>query len=356
MLVGGAPFPEPEELPDDLAGLRRRSGLFLSDLEWKAGTQRLIEAMRHVLGVADAPIEDKRVQQVVAETQAASKAPPVAATAAASSLPAAVLPLALGGAALLTVGLFMRWDKGHHSFLQNDFGGRLEHGGAFTSLAPIGIVVAAVLGLLLVLKPDTRAMGAGVLFGAGIAGGATYLAVLQAGHARPGATVGLLGALAGSVLVLVAGLIAGRTTADVARSRAAGAAISALAGAVLMVIATAIAFNGGGDSKTSHKVADSFDAAFDPVVTSLAIAAIAVLLLRPWRHLELSAGLLTLGCLDALLWVRYLAVPIFEDSKVGSFGPGGLVGLLGAGLVIVGGYLGLQGSRAYAASPVAVQP
>jgi hypothetical protein len=167
----------------------------------------------------------------------------------------------------------------------------------------------------------------------------------------------VLGALTGSVLVLLAGLIAGRATHTIEEStRAVGAAVSALIGAAVMIVATAIPFNGGGSDIGAQRVARSFDEAFDPVVTALAIAIIAILLLRPWRHVELSAALLTLGLLDALLWVRYLVVPLLEDSSVASFGAGGLVGLLGAGLVIVGGYLGLQGSRAYAASPVAVQP
>ena len=46
VLVGGAAFPEPEELPSDLEGLRRRNGLIISDVEWRAGTQHLVEAIR----------------------------------------------------------------------------------------------------------------------------------------------------------------------------------------------------------------------------------------------------------------------------------------------------------------------
>ena len=65
------------------------------------------------------------------------------------------------GAALLALGLFLRWDAGGRSFLQNDFGNTLSYGGASTSLAPIGIIAAAVVGALLARNQSTRAVGAG---------------------------------------------------------------------------------------------------------------------------------------------------------------------------------------------------
>jgi len=360
VLVGGATFPEPEELPEDLAGLRRRSGLVLSDLEWRAGTERLIEAVQHVLGMADAPSEDAALQQVVEETQRPPEGRSRPAVESEQALPVFVLPFALGGAVLLAVGLFVRWHGKDavqsHSFVQNDFGGHLQHGGAFTSLAPIGIVVAAALGALLARKPSMRAVGAGVLIGAGVAGAVKYLRVFSAADSPTrSATIGLLAAIAGGVLVFAAGLIASRATHRIESPPCAAGAMAAIAGAVVMVIATVIPYNGGGDEE-ARKVARSLNEAFDPVATSLAIAIIALLLLRPWRHAELSAALLTLGCLDALLWVRYLAVPVLEDSSVGSFGPGGVVGLLGAGLVLFGGSLGLKGSKAYGSTPLPVQP
>jgi TIR domain len=356
VLVGGAPFPEPEELPDDLAGLRRRNGLMLSDLEWKAGTQHLVDAIRHVLGIAEEPVQNQVVQQVVQEAQSPPDDVVVPAREGPAPLPAAALPLVFGGAVLLAVGLFMRWHgrndpSSYHSFLQNDFGGAHPHGGALTSLGPIGIVVAAVLGALLARKPATRAMGAGVLLGAGIAGAAKYLYVLRAADdPTTGVTIGLLVAVAGGVLVLVASVIVARATPKTESPRCVAGAVSAVAGAAAMIVATHIAYNGANDKTLSGTEA------FDPVATSIAIALMAGLLLRPWRHMELSAALLTLGALDALLWVRYLGVPLLGGSDAGSLGAGGLVGLAGAGLVLLGGYLGLQGSKEYAAAPAAAQP
>jgi hypothetical protein len=343
VLVGGAPFPEPEELPDDLEGLRRRNGLIISDVEWRAGTQHLVEAIRHVLST---PVLDQ-----VVETTPSQPAPaPVPATG--ETAHGAVLPLALVGAALLAVGLFVRWhgadSSGSHTFLQNDFDGALSYGGALTAPAPIGIVVAAVLGALLARSPSSRALGAGVLLGAGFAGAVKYLYVLGAAHdPTTGAIIGSLAAIGGSVLVLLAGAISARAVPRVHSPRCVSGAVAAGAGAAAMIIATQLSYNG-----TSDKTLSSVET-LEPVATSIAIALVAALLLRPWRHVELSAFLLTLGALDGLLWIRYLGVPILRDSG-GSFGPGGAIGLAGAVLVVLGGCLGLQGAKAEVeAAPVA---
>ena len=334
VLVGGAKMPQAEELPDDLKALALRNSLEINDLHWESGRERLFTTIERVLGVSP-PIP-------------APPPPPVEE----ASLPSVVLPLALVGAGMLAIGLFMRWDVGGHSFLQNDFGGTLSNGGVFTALAPIAIVVAAVVGALLTRAESTRAVGVGVLFGAGIAGVVKYLRVLLAeNEPSAGVTIGVLVALAGGILVLGAGFFAARATTRVESERNARAAIAGIAGAATMAVATAIPFNGGGASGNTHKLTRTFDEAFDPIVTSLAIVFIAALLLGRWRHAELSAAMLTLGALAALLWIRYFGVPLVQDSSVGSFGAGGLIGLAGALLVIVGGYLGLRGSTQHAVLP-----
>src|SRR6476646_6329062 len=102
VLVGGAAMPEADELPPDLAPLARRNGLTLTDLEWRAGVDRLTATIGQVLGV---PIStrDKR--------RATSTQP----------LSSAFLPLALGGPALLAVALFMPWNQGQ-TLLAPSFG------------------------------------------------------------------------------------------------------------------------------------------------------------------------------------------------------------------------------------------
>jgi hypothetical protein len=330
VLVGGAKMPQAEELPDDLKALAHRNSLDLNDLAWDSGREKLFMTIERVLGPSATPEPPAPIREPT---------PP---------LPTAVLPLAVVGAALLAVGLFMRWDAGRHSFLQNNFGGALPHGGVFTALAPVGIVVAAVLGAVLARSAGTRAVGVGVLFGAGLAGVVKYLRVLQAGHDQsPGVRIGVLLAIAGGVLVLAAAFLALQATLTRESDRNPSAAIFGIVGAVVMITATAIDFKGDGTDPRypAAKLARSFGEAFDPVMTSLLIGLIAALLFGRSRHAELSAALITLGALAALLWFRYLAVPVLEERWAGSFAPGGLVGLAGALLVVVGGLLGLRGSR-----------
>jgi TIR domain len=335
VIVGGAKMPQAEELPDDLKALALRNSLEINDRDWESAQERLFATIERVLGLAKPTPE-----------------PPAPIPETTPRLSPAVMPLALVGAGMLAVGLFLRWDSGGHSFLQNDFGGNLPNGGLFTALAPVGIVAAAVLGALLVRSAGTRAVGVGILFGAGIAGVVKYLRVLQAGHDKsPGVATGVLVALGGGALVLTAAVLALRATPARESARNATAAILGTAGAAVMVIAIPVPFNGGGSSGEEVRLSRSFEEGFDPTVTSLAIAVIAALLLGRWRHTELSAALLTLGGVAALLWFRYFAIPVFEDSSVGSFAPGGLIGLAGALLVIVGGYLGLRGSSQHAVLP-----
>jgi TIR domain len=350
VLVGGAQMPEAEELPEDLAELRRRSGLELSDLHWRAGTERLCVAIEHVLGTPDSTLDPVDV---------AAAALPVTpdeqeATTPAPSLSSAVLPLALAGAGLLTVGIFMRWDQGH-SFIQNDFGGNAPNGGAITGLAPIGVVVAALLGALTARTQTARAVGAGILLAAGFSGMVKYLRVLFAGHdSSTGAKLGILAALIGGALVLVAGILALRGTTPVESARHPTPALLGIAGAVVMAAAIGVPFNGGGPAVDEQKVTRSFDESFEVVMPAIAIALVAALLLGRWRHAELSAALLTLGVLAGLVWLRFLVIPLMLDSSVGSFGAGGLIGLVGAGLVVAAGIIGLQRSQAQPQSAAAI--
>jgi TIR domain len=334
VLVGGAAMPAADELPPDLAGLARRNGLAITDLDWRSGTDRLVETVERVLAVAREPREPREPPP--------EPIPRVHEPDSARSLPAVTVPLALGGAGLLTVGLFMRWSQGH-SFLQNDFGGNAPHGGVFTSLAPIGVVVAAVLGAVLARNPSNRRLGAGALLGAGIVGTAKYLGVLQAlSEASTGVTIGILGALAGNALVIAAAVLTFRATAPIEGVRDIRAACLCVAGAVTMIIATAVPFNGGGTALPAQKVARTFEEAFDPIVSSIAIIVIAALLLRPWRTRELSATVLTIAILNALLWVRYIGIPLIENSTIASFAAGGVVGLVGSGIAMLGALRQLQ--------------
>jgi cytochrome c biogenesis factor len=133
-----------------------------------------------------------------------------------------------------------------------------------------------------------------------------------------------------------------RATPAIESSRNIGAASLCIAGAAVMIVATAIPFNGGGPDLASQKVARTFAEEFDPIVSSIAIIVIAALLLRPWRTRELSATALTIAVLNALLWVRYIGIPLIEPSNIASFGVGGILGLAGAVLVVLGALRQLQ--------------
>ena len=170
------------------------------------------------------------------------------------SLSSIVVSLALGGAAMLAVGLFMRWDTGH-SFLQNNFGTALPHGGAITSLAPIGIVLAAVLGGVLVHEQATRAVGVGVLFAAGLRRCVKYLRVLQSDHARSaGVTVGVLVAMAGGLLVLAAAFLALRATKAHASSPTSPRRSWGIAGGLVMIARDGDRFQRWGHHQESARV------------------------------------------------------------------------------------------------------
>src|SRR5436190_12941924 len=94
VLVNGASMPAPEELPPDLAALSRRNGLEITDLDWRSGTDRLVETVERVLSVPHKPQEPR---------EPATRGPQPDS---ARSLPAVVVPLALAGAGLLAVGIF----------------------------------------------------------------------------------------------------------------------------------------------------------------------------------------------------------------------------------------------------------
>jgi hypothetical protein len=64
LLVGGARFPSPETLPDDLAPLLSRQGFELSDADWRTDVARLVDQIEYVLAVT--------FESVLEQMQAAS--------------------------------------------------------------------------------------------------------------------------------------------------------------------------------------------------------------------------------------------------------------------------------------------
>lgn len=94
VIVGGAKMPQAEELPDDLKALALRNSLEINDRDWESAQERLFATIERVLGLANATPEPS--------APIPEPTPPL--------LPA-VVPLALVGAGMLAVGLFLRWDS-----------------------------------------------------------------------------------------------------------------------------------------------------------------------------------------------------------------------------------------------------
>ncbi len=253
--------------------------------------------------------------------------------------------IALVGAALLAVGVVVRWDNGN-SFLQNSFGGNAPNGGAFTSLAPIAIVLGSVLGSALLRFGRTQMLGAGLLLGFGFAGAAKYISVAWAAwDASAGVLLGVLVALAGAGLVLGVGFRAGRSELSGHPQRPSAAMTAlALVGAALIIVGTAIPFNTGGPDLPADQVIleRSSQEAFDPIATALAIAVCGLLMLVPRGRTLWPVALMALGVASALLWVRYIGIPAIESERIAQPAAGGFVGLLGAVIAFVGGWLGYR--------------
>jgi hypothetical protein len=318
VLVGGAVMPTEDQLPSDLAALSRRNALVVSDLDWKSGAGKLVKTLEHVLG------EDSRRRDE------------------AGGVPRATLAIEILGVALLVLGTTLRAD----SFLHPDFGpANAPHLGFFTSIAPIGVVLAAIGALALSHTVWAPLFSLGLLLGCGLEGAAKYVGVLgmesASGASEARLTLGASLALVGS-LMLVA-MAAWRALAERRERPAAGGPVSlpvalVIFGAGLTVAGTLIPVNDGPEitQPTLIERADHWEA-FEPIaVAVLAVAASAILAARGSRLL--AAGvLLALGGLSALLWLRYVGVPILQPDTISSPAAGSFIGLAGAGLILVGG-------------------
>jgi TIR domain len=325
VLVGGAVMPTEEQLPSDLAALSSRHALVASDLDWEAGASRLVRTLEHVLG------QDGRRREGP------------------GGVLRAALALEILGAALLLLGTALRAD----SFLHPDFGaGNAPHLGFFTSVAPIGVVLAAIGALALSHTGWELGFSLGLLIGCGLDGAVKYVGVLgmesATGESEPRLTLGAGLALVGSLVL--AGVASWRAFAELRERPAAGrpaslsVALVAL-GASLTVAGTLIAVNDGPGitQPTLIERGDHWEA-FEPIAVAV-LAVLAAALLAGRRSRLLGAGVLVaLGTLSTLLWLRYVGVPILQPDTVSSPAAGSFIGLAGAGLILFGG--GFAAARA----------
>jgi hypothetical protein len=276
----------------------------------------LIQKLEHLL-----PLDDEEEHE---EKQEEAKTSVVA------------LVLALAGAAIFAVALFLEQPDGH-TFLANDFGGSAEHGGLFTSLAPLSLVIGAVVGALLLLRETTRRVGAGLLVGFGIAGLAKYAGV--AGYANSAEAHGQgydiwrwIPILLGGLVLVAAAVWAIRSTPWTdRRTNDLVPILLALAGAALIVVGCFVPFAHGGPEQT---IADRTWARIDPFVTAVAIAAVVFMPRRRGIRDLWFTALIALGIASSLLWVRYIGIPLIRGDSLGT---GAIIGLAGSILAIVAG-------------------
>jgi hypothetical protein len=334
VLVDGAEMPREEDLPADLAQLPRLQAHELrSDEYWESSEDRLVETVAGLLG-EDVP------------DHAPLPPPPPA-----PRRWAGLVPIGLVGVALLAVGLVVLWQ----TYITPGFRFLPEglEPGVFTAPAPLGVLAGALLALALVSREATTTwLRVGLLGGFAIEAGAKGLSLLGDSSSRVQGG-GLLWLAGGATLGIAAGIAArhltthapAEATTEPTRSPT---AFVALTGAAMLVVGAVIPFN---IAKGQDRIvaADAWLGA-DPLVTAAAVVLAVGLLLT--RRRSLAAGLLlALGIGSALLWVRYIGIPVAQWStpnEVASPQAGGFVGLAGSLLVFGAGW------RLAVARPVSV--
>jgi hypothetical protein len=259
-------------------------------------------------------------------------------------VPASVIASGLCGVALLAVGLILLWD----TYITPDFPFLPVAPGFFTAVAPLGVLGGALLAVTRV--SSERKVGwldVGLLAGFGFAAAAKGVSLLAESEGR--VKGGGLTWVAGGVLVGAAGVAAAvHLSKGVSTEREHGggaAAFVAVLGAAMLIVGAVIPFNVATPGGNRIVASDSWLGA-DPIGIALAIL-VAVALVFAGRR-RLAAGLLlALGFSGALLWVRYIGIPVAQwmhTEGVASPRLGGLIGLAG-GLLVFGAGLRLAASR-----------
>ncbi len=326
VLVDGAEMPSDDDLPVDLAQLPRRQAHHLrSDADWQSSENRLVETVAGLL------------REPVPGPGPAPPPPPPP-----PQRWAGLVATGLVGAALLVVGLVLLWQD----FITPGFK-FLPDGvpaGVFTSLAPLGVLAGALLALALVSREATTTwLRVGLLAGFAVEAAAKGLSLLGSSSSRVQGG-GLLWLFGGATLAVTAGIAARHlsksTPAEPSDQPMYGpTAVVALIGAAMLVVGALIPFNL--ENGTTDRIVAKLDwLAVDPIATAIAVVVAVGLLLA--RRRALAAGLLlALGICSALLWVRYVGIPVAQwstNENVASPQAGGFVGLAGSALVFCAGW------------------
>jgi len=321
VLVDGAEMPSERDLPAPLAKVATINALELRDGSyWRVGVDRLIERVAALLGETPAAAQPRE--------QRAPVPPP-------RRLGAAVAT-AVAGACLLAVGLLLLADV----YITPGFNFLPVPGGLFTAPGPLGVLLGSLVALARLRREAVGWLDVGLLAGFGFEAAAKGVSLLgdSAGRVQGGALVWTAG---GVVLVAAAGVAArrlGPTPTWPERPSAAVAAVGAVA-AALLVAGAVIPFNFATPGGNRIVANDSWAAA-DPIGTALGVL-VAVALAFAGRRRVAAGLLLALGLASALLWVRYVGIPVAQwvhEPDVASPRAGGVVGLAGSLVAAAAGW------------------
>ena len=251
----------------------------------------------------------------------------------------------LGAAAtsLFALGFAFPWDTRGRSWVDRQFSAVGWIADWLSALSPLALVVGAIAGLVLAYRPATRAFGAGLLIGLGLVATGKYgglllwLATLTEMRRAASLIVLTLVVAAGCCLVAVGVLLARRAPPERPATRSWSWLVVSLVvvGSALTLLGCVIPFNGGSDEDVAARAivpganneADSWLALDQALVV---LAALGALLVTRHSRTIASGILVAVGIASALLWVRYIGIPIAQKNTEGSAAPGGFVGLAGA--------------------------
>jgi hypothetical protein len=334
VLAGGATMPAAEELPADVAEITEHNALRVDNADWGTAAPRLVDAVRANLRTPPPPPPPPpRPRPRPDEDRGVEEKAEVAA-----------LLVALAGAALLVLGTVLRWDV----LIHPDFGGGdAPYLGTMIAPASFGVAVGAVYALLKAWRSGGGALATGLLLGFAVGGVLKYARLLgQDDPDHLGPSGALLLGLAGSV-VLTCVATYWLATKHVQKGNPGGVArrFLAAAGAVLIAAATFIPFNittPESDPERRVLIETSGWEAFEALVLA-AVIVLAVVLGSAIKQRVASGVFIALGLLGALLWLRYVGVPVLQmlhRDDLASVQAGGFVGLAGSVLVWVGGMAG----------------
>ena len=354
VLVKGAAMPPAAKLPEDLQPLRRRNALPITERQWRAGIEELIEALD---GVVTRPAPSAPAPPPPTPTKQGEQPKTL-------TLPAYPSWTVLGvlvGAAMILSGVFIR-SSSDETFLHPRFGGPVNFhdstllwrlAGVFTTLPTLGIAATAIVALLVAQRnARSRAACAGAILLCGLQGVALYAGVLAVptGH-RPGFAVALVGGLLlGAVALPIVSRLVGGASGPSDPPLELSVRATAVMGAAVMVIGMVVDFNNGGPAPEHVHVGSVFDGnhveRWDLLVIAAVAAAIGLLapILRAPRPL-LGGALVACGVGAVCIWPRFIAIPLTENRSIASPGAGGFIGVAGAALILFSGYSAVRASQ-----------